>query len=263
MGGCPLPSPPDLDALLHPSHTPHQDPAQAPLAHPHHSKLFRLGEACVRLPVVHGQPPLGAPSGTPGRTGGGSRSCPRSGTAWGSRVTLGSGSSPAPCAVPRARIWAARPSQGMRFSVVTGIAGDSGIPATSGSLGGRRDEEDGGDKGITAAGAPQLGLRVFAREVSSSIIPEGQIHGLGVGGACQEPGTEHSRGQIPDQAASIPGHPTSASPESTHSQPCSAARPPTPQPPASSQKVPRGHPPAPAGTPPAAPGAGQPSAWPL
>lgn len=75
--------------------------------------------------------------------------------------------------------------------MVTGIAGDSSIPAASGSLGGWRDQEDGG-----TGGAPRLGLRVYAREVSPSVTLGGQICRLGVGSACGEPGTEHSRGQI-------------------------------------------------------------------
>jgi len=71
-------SKPPRPALLYPPPTPCQDPARAPLAQPHHSKLFCLGEACVQLPVVHGQPPLGSPSESPGRMGEGSWSCPLS-----------------------------------------------------------------------------------------------------------------------------------------------------------------------------------------
>lgn len=44
--------------------------------------------------------------------------------------------------------------------------------------------------------APQLGLRVFAREVSPSVTPGGQICRLVVASACGEPGPKHSGGQI-------------------------------------------------------------------
>lgn len=163
-----------------------------------------------------GNCPFGLPQGPQEGWEGAPGPCPLGEAAWGSELTLGSGSSPTLGAVPRVQGWAAQPSRRMRFPVITGIARDTQASLSfQGAWEGGEMRRMGEDRGITAAGAPQLGLRMYARERSTSITPGGQIHRLGAGGTtCEEPAIQHSRRQIPDQAASVPGHRTSAPPES-------------------------------------------------